>query len=74
VARRAFDCLKDVRQMEFDLDFARNKASREVAALKEVIQKLQAQLKGADKGGGCAALGEHGPTAGWSANKENVFF
>ena len=50
--RRAFDALKDVRQLEYELDFAQNRAARDSAALKQRLatslaatQKLQAQLK-----------------------------
>ena len=54
VLYRAFDGLKEVRQLEYELDFAQNRAARDKAALKERLtaslattQKLQAQLKAA---------------------------
>jgi len=46
-----FDKLKEVRQLEYELDFAQNRAARDKAALKERLaaslaagQKLQSQL------------------------------
>ena len=51
ILRRLFDKLKEVRQLEYELDFAQNRAARDKAALKErlatslaAVQKLQAQL------------------------------
>ena len=48
---RAFDKLKEVRQLEYELDFAQNRAARDKAALKERLtaslaagKKLQVQL------------------------------
>ena len=56
---RAFDKLKEVRQLEYELDFAQNRAARDKAALKERLvaslaagKKLQAQLTALQPSGG----------------------
>ena len=45
-ACRAFDQLKEVRQLEYELDFAQNRAARDKAALK---QRLAAALEASQK-------------------------
>ena len=44
--RRAYDQLKEVRQLEYELDFAQNRAARDKAALKE---RLAAALAASQK-------------------------
>ncbi len=62
----AFDKLFNVRELEYELDFAANKAAREQAALQQQISVLQQRLASAEgKGAG-------GVVAPLGARDENV--
>lgn len=60
---RTFDKLKEVRQLEYELDFAQNRAKRDIAA-------LQARLKQALGGGGGSngAVGSGAPIGSGSGS------
>jgi len=64
----AFDQLKDVRALEYEMDRAANKASREKAALKQALAEVQAALKGTSRKSSASLAGSKGAPL---ADKEN---